>query len=1000
MIPAVHLHEGDNRLSLRTMPENSIDAVVTDPPYSLTSITKRFGKPGSAAARTDKNDGSFARVSGGFMGKCYHPDTEILTSGGWKRVADFEGDEQVATLDPNSRDLVWQPVAQNHAYDFEGDLVRIAHRSAHQLVTPNHEVVLSVDGNRSLVTAEADGLPRKFHLTAQAAPRRGRVDPVEIVSTREYGVDAVRLTERATFGASAFFRFFGLWLGDGYTVTRSDDHPSNDYFGLEVTKARKRLAIRGALDELGIRYTETPKPDGGARFYCYNFPLLGFLKDIGKAHMKHIPSWMFDWDALLLEGLYTGLIDTDGCKQGKGQEVFYTSSRRLADDFQRLCLQTGRSASACFRPGGVKVVVDGVETVAADSWALCVLKPGKRLYAEAGTGRGSDVVSRVHYVGKVHCVGVARFHTLYTRFNGKPVWSGNSWDATGIERDPEFWAEVYRVLKPGGFVFAFAGARTGHWQATAMELAGFIMHPMHMWMYGCMDPETECLTRRGWSKYWEISTDDEVLQWDAATGALTWTRPEAIHEYPFDGEMVVLENRHTRQVLTPNHRVYAKIRRHGRHPKPTVYEVVEANDVDLRSSAWQVDLPLAGDLREGAAVDPNYAYLVGWWLTDAWPHRDANACCFSQCKPETLARLRAALEPCGASEYVKQAKKETHANEHSFYLTGPMADRLRSEFPDRALPWSVLGWDRHARSRLYRGLMDGDGSQPSENAGSPTYAHTFWSQDQDRRDVFMALALSLGMRCYEDAEKGAVYVNTTRDTTQLQTRHRSARMPYTGMVWCLTVPTGAFVVRRDGKPFITGNSGFPKGHDASKAIDKHLGTEDLREVVDTRYEARRFAPGATVVREGGYRKRDEDDGNEQTFAATIERGGSPEARQWDGCKYGTQTQKPAMEPIYLGQKPYDGKPVESILKWGVGAFDIDGCRVPASGRPARQSLGDMPSTACYGEGLHGSKAVGTTNEGRYPANVLLSWPADTYAPRDDLTDDEQDQLAAWLDANT
>ena len=40
------------------------------------------------------------------------------------------------------------------------------------------------------------------------------------------------------------------------------------------------------------------------------------------------------------------------------------------------------------------------------------------------------------------------------------------------------------------------------------------------------------------------------------------------------------------------------------------------------------------------------------------------------------------------------------------------------------------------------------------------------------------------------------------------------------MIWCPTVSTGAFVARRNGKVFITGNSGFPKSLDVSKAIDK------------------------------------------------------------------------------------------------------------------------------------------------------------------------------------
>jgi site-specific DNA-methyltransferase (adenine-specific) len=72
---------------------------------------------------------------------------------------------------------------------------------------------------------------------------------------------------------------------------------------------------------------------------------------------------------------------------------------------------------------------------------------------------------------------------------------GQSWDATGIERDPEFWHLCLQALKPGGFCFAFSGSRTGHWQACAMEQAGFIMHPMHGWVYGSGFPKAHNAAR-------------------------------------------------------------------------------------------------------------------------------------------------------------------------------------------------------------------------------------------------------------------------------------------------------------------------------------------------------------------------------------------------------------------------------------------------------------------------------------------------------------------------
>jgi DNA modification methylase len=62
------LYQGNMLDMLEVIEPNSIDSVITDPPYGLTSITKRFGKEDSAECQYGK-DGSFARLSRGFMGK-------------------------------------------------------------------------------------------------------------------------------------------------------------------------------------------------------------------------------------------------------------------------------------------------------------------------------------------------------------------------------------------------------------------------------------------------------------------------------------------------------------------------------------------------------------------------------------------------------------------------------------------------------------------------------------------------------------------------------------------------------------------------------------------------------------------------------------------------------------------------------------------------------------------------------------------------------------------
>jgi DNA modification methylase len=62
----VTLYHGDCLDVMKSL--GGIDACVTDPPYHLASIVKRFGAANAAPAKHG-NDGSFGRLSKGFMGK-------------------------------------------------------------------------------------------------------------------------------------------------------------------------------------------------------------------------------------------------------------------------------------------------------------------------------------------------------------------------------------------------------------------------------------------------------------------------------------------------------------------------------------------------------------------------------------------------------------------------------------------------------------------------------------------------------------------------------------------------------------------------------------------------------------------------------------------------------------------------------------------------------------------------------------------------------------------
>jgi DNA modification methylase len=61
---------------------------------------------------------------------------------------------------------------------------------------------------------------------------------------------------------------------------------------------------------------------------------------------------------------------------------------------------------------------------------------------------------------------------------------GREWDRRGITYRVDLWAEVLRLLRPGGHLLAFGGTRTYHRLAVAIEDAGFAIEDSIHWIYG------------------------------------------------------------------------------------------------------------------------------------------------------------------------------------------------------------------------------------------------------------------------------------------------------------------------------------------------------------------------------------------------------------------------------------------------------------------------------------------------------------------------------------
>lgn len=81
----VRILTGDCLAVLPTLPADSVDACVTDPPYHLASIVKRFGKAGAAPPK-GHNRSPHARAARGFMGQTWDGGDVAMRPDTWGAV--------------------------------------------------------------------------------------------------------------------------------------------------------------------------------------------------------------------------------------------------------------------------------------------------------------------------------------------------------------------------------------------------------------------------------------------------------------------------------------------------------------------------------------------------------------------------------------------------------------------------------------------------------------------------------------------------------------------------------------------------------------------------------------------------------------------------------------------------------------------------------------------------------------------------------------------------
>ena len=78
----------------------------------------------------------------GALGSCHDEETEILTEDGWRKFSDLTGAEKLATVNPKTRELIYELPTRIVRFPYSGNLICADNRSINFRVTPDHNMLV------------------------------------------------------------------------------------------------------------------------------------------------------------------------------------------------------------------------------------------------------------------------------------------------------------------------------------------------------------------------------------------------------------------------------------------------------------------------------------------------------------------------------------------------------------------------------------------------------------------------------------------------------------------------------------------------------------------------------------------------------------------------------------------------------------------------------------------------------------------------------------------
>lgn len=320
--------------------------------------------------------------------------------------------------------------------------------------------------------------------------------------------------------------------------------------------------------------------------------------------------------------------------------------------------------------------------------------------------------------------------------------------------------------------------------------------------FGCLSGDTEYLSKRGWVRFDEWQNGDIVAEYNHITGSIEWRTPKNYVKLPCPW-FYHLNNKRTDQMLSPEHTILynTKYGRKHRAPLKTIkaHEMVEKHN-SLRDG-WDGEVPttFTPGPTKGVPLSDGELRLMVAVSADGYLPKYGTRCVVVLRRDRKKARLRHLLKVCDIdwAEY----NYEGRPTETVFKFAPPQWNKRL---------WQYIEADQAQLAIINDEWPHWDGC--TDSYGGKIFSSTV----KENADFIQYVAATQGERATiakieydkEWADGYRVYVNTGGTWAGIRDHGPIPIVPSSdGFKYCFESTTGFFVARRNGKIFVTGNTG-------------------------------------------------------------------------------------------------------------------------------------------------------------------------------------------------